>query len=77
MKHDQEQNDRLWEYRIKYRTRNALSDNYHYYQATCAKQALEFQDEMAEHKDWHITTLCIERKCPYANEWIDETHLVK
>lgn len=68
---------RLWEYRIRYKADNAVENNYHYYQATCAKQAFEFQTEMAEHKRWHIDTLSIERKCPYSDRWIDETHAIK
>lgn len=72
------QNDveKLWEYRIRYKVDDALHSNYHYYQATCAQQAMEFQTEMAEHKHWHLDTLSVERKCPYANKWIDETHMI-
>ena len=77
MKKDSDDTERLWEYRICYKVDNSVECNYHYYQATSAAQALEFQTEVAEHRHWHLDTLSIERKCPYANRWIDETHLVK
>ena len=68
--------DRLWQYRIKYLSHGNIQPNYHYYHAHNAQQAYEFQAEMIEHKNWHITTKKIERKCPYSNKWIDETDQV-
>lgn len=68
--------DRLWQYRIKYLSNGNIEPNYHYYHAHNAQQAYEFQAEMIEHKNWHITTKKIERKCPYSNKWIDETDQV-
>ena len=69
--------ERLWQYRIKYASAGSIETNYHYYYAHDAAQAFEFQSEMAEHRNWHITTKCIERRCPYAQKWVDETGLVK
>ena len=68
--------DRLWQYRIKYLSDGNVEPNYHYYHAHDAQQACEFQAEMIEHKNWHIATKKIERKCPYSNKWIDETDQV-
>jgi hypothetical protein len=67
--------DKLWEYRIEYKHDDSREANYHYYNATGALQALEYQQEMIDHKGWNITTLKIDRKCPYSDKWIDETHL--
>ena len=41
------------------------------------KQALDFQNEMIEHKGWSIDLLKIERKCPYSNKWIDESEVLQ
>lgn len=68
--------DKLWQYRIKYVVRGSIETNYHYYYAHDACQAYDFQSEMAEHRNWCIDTKCIERRCPYAQRWIDETELV-
>ena len=65
--------DKLWEYRIEYKHNDSCETNYHYYNATGALQALEYQQEMVDSKDWSITTLKIDRKCPYSDKWIDET----
>jgi len=67
---------RLWQFRIKYRSGDAKQLNYHYYNAYSAEQAYDFQQQMCEYKDWHIQTLCIERKCPWSTRWIDETHMI-
>tara|TARA_R110001583_G_scaffold8965_29_gene42423 strand:+ start:604 stop:828 length:225 start_codon:yes stop_codon:yes gene_type:complete len=67
--------DKLWEYRIEYKHNDSCESNHHYYNAISALQALEYQQDMVNNKDWSITTLKIDRKCPYSNEWIDETRL--
>ena len=67
--------DKLWEYRIEYKHSDACETNYHYYNATDASHALEYQEEMITHKGRDITTLKIEKKCPYSDKWIDETDL--
>ena len=63
---------RLWQFRIMYRVGESVDTNYHYYLAENAAQALEFQDNIAEHHQWDITTISIERKCPWANKWLIE-----
>lgn len=70
-------NNKLWQYRIKYAVAGSVETNYHYYHAHTAEQAYQFQAEMIEHRGWHITTKKIERQCPYANKWIDETDQVQ
>lgn len=67
--------DKVWEYRIEYKHADACENNYHYYNAIDALHALEYQEDMVSNKGWEITTLKIERKCPYSDKWIDETHL--
>jgi len=72
-----QENSRLCEYRIEYLRRGAVEHNYHYYMAYSPKQALDFQNEMIEHKGWSIDLLKIERKCPYSNKWIDESEVLQ
>ena len=67
--------DKLWEYRIEYKHNDSCETNYHYYNATGASEALEYQQEMIDHKGLDITTLKIEKRCPYSDKWINETHL--
>ena len=67
--------NKVWEYRIEYKHADACENNYHYYNAIDAFHALEYQEDMVSNKGWEITTLKIERKCPYSDKWIDETHL--
>ena len=44
--------------------------------AKTAAEALECQLEMIEHRGWKIKLLSIERKCPWANKWIDESEIL-
>ncbi len=67
--------DKVWEYRIEYKPSDSCGTSYHYYNATGALQALEYQQEMVNSKGWSIITLKIEKKCPYSDKWIDETSL--
>lgn len=64
--------DRLYEFRLEYLSGNSVGHNYHYYLAHNAEEALCYQLEMMDHKHWNIEIINLERKCPYANKWIDE-----
>ena len=64
---------RQYEYRIQYKHNESLTSNYHYYLAESAEQALGFQQEMIEHKNWNITLLAVEKKNPYNEKWEDES----
>ena len=64
------------EYRIKYLSRNTTLPNYHYYMCESSTQALEFQQEMANHKKWHLEILRIEKFCKYSQKWIDESDVL-
>jgi hypothetical protein len=66
----------VYEFRIKYITKNALVPSYHYYMAESAEQALDFQLEMAKHKKWEFEILKIEKFCKYANNWQDESDVI-
>ena len=68
--------ERQFEYRIKYQHAEDVLTNYHYYQAINAQQALQYQLEMVEHHDWDIKILQVERKCPWSNEWQDESEVL-
>jgi hypothetical protein len=64
------------EFRIKYVRPKSVGVNYHYYMADDAEQALEFQLEMIEHKDWDINILEVEMFDRFANKWIDQSHVL-
>ena len=68
--------DRLFEFRIEYVSQNSVGHNYHYYLAHNAEEALGYQLEMMDHKQWNIEILNLERKCPYANKWMDESDIL-
>lgn len=68
--------DRLFEFRLEYISNNSMGHNYHYYLAHNAIEALKFQIEMMDSKQWSIEIIKLERKCPYANKWIDESEVL-
>jgi len=73
-----EKEPRLFEYRIKYNaepTHSAI-DNYHYYNAFNASQALDFHDSMLEKNNLTLQTLSIERFNPYSNKWEDKSKIL-
>ena len=67
---------RQFEYRITYRKENCVGLNKHYYMAESAKQALDFQLEMIEHRNWSLELLKIEKFCPWSNRWIDKSEIL-
>jgi hypothetical protein len=68
--------DKVFEFRIEYVSENSIGHNYHYYLAHNAKEALTYQLDAMNHKRWNIEILNLERKCPYANKWIDESYIL-
>ena len=70
------ESNRLYEFRIEYSTAYSICHNYHYYLAHDAEEALNFQNEMIEHKHLNIQLLKLERKCPFSNKWIDESDIL-
>jgi hypothetical protein len=71
-----EQRERLFEFRIEYKKHGSIENNYHYYMAHNAQEALDFQLEMIDHRHWNIELIKLEKKCPYANKWIDESEVL-
>jgi hypothetical protein len=68
--------DKVFEFRIEYVSENSIGHNYHYYLAHNATEALKFQIDMMDHRQWNIEIVKLERKCPYANKWIDESEVL-
>lgn len=74
-----EKEPRLFEYRIKYNaepTRSAIN-NYHYYNAFTASQALDFHDSMLRKNNLVLQTLSVEKFNPYSNKWEDRSEILK
>lgn len=73
-----EKEPRLFEYRIKYNAESAHSaiDNYHYYNAFNAPQALCFHESMLEKNNLILQTLSIEKFNPYSNKWEDKSNFL-
>ena len=65
--------NRLYDFRIKYSSEDSVMTNYHYYNCETSKQALEFQKEMIENKNWKIKLLSIEKRNPYSDKWEDKS----
>jgi hypothetical protein len=66
----------MFEYKITYRRLGDMLTNCHYYMASDASEALEYQLEMIDHKGWKIEILKIEKFCRYAKEWINESDVL-
>lgn len=68
--------ERQFEYRITYRRKNCVQLNKHYYMAESAEQALDFQLEMINHRDWELEIIKIEKFNPWSEKWIDESEIL-
>jgi len=68
--------NRLYDFRIKYSSEDSVMTNYHYYNCETSKQALEFQKEMIDNKNWKIKLLSIEKKNPYSDKWEDRSEIL-
>lgn len=64
-------NEKLFDFRIKYNAESTHSamDNYHYYNAYNAKQALLFHEEMVKKKKLKMQTISVEKFNPYSQKW--------
>ena len=56
-----EQRERLFEFRIEYKKHGSIENNYHYYMAHNAQEALDFQLEMIDHRHWNIELIKLEK----------------
>jgi hypothetical protein len=67
--------NKLWEYRIKYNpgAENSAMNSFHYYRAQDSRDALKYHNLMMSKHEFRSQTISVERKCPYAQKWIDET----
>jgi len=67
------------EYRIKYNIGkdHAEVDNYHYYMADGAIQALIFHYKMMKKKNLDMQTISVEKYCKYSDKWIDESEVLQ
>lgn len=70
---------KLYEYRIKYNAGEDHSalDNFHYYNAETATQALDYHNAMMQKHGFDSQTISIEKKNPYANRWEDRSEILK
>ena len=69
---------RLFEYRIKYNPGESQSamDNYHYYMATTAMQALEFHALTMERMRAERQDISVECFNPWALRWEDRSNIL-
>lgn len=69
---------KLFEYRIKYNigASHAEMDNYHYYNAFSAEEALNFHLQMVEKHNLKMQTISVEKYNPYADRWEDESEII-
>ena len=68
--------ERLWEYRVDYSRPGYVSVDCHYYMCEDAPAAIKAHAVVADHHDRVLPVVGVLRKCPYRNQWIDETDLV-
>jgi hypothetical protein len=70
--------DRLFEYRIKYNPgmAQAAMDDYRYYMATDAMQALEYHASTMKRKSADRQDISVERYNPWALRWEDRSNIL-
>lgn len=75
MKKEKNKQVDLFDYRIKYNAgaEHAELDNYHYYTASSADQAMSFHNNMLNKNNIIVQTISIEKYNRYADRWEDET----
>ena len=78
MKKENTDNPKLFEYRIKYNAGqyHSMQNNYHYYNAESAEDALDFHLAMLEKHELQVQTLSIEKYNPYSDKWEDESTIL-
>lgn len=69
---------RLYEYRIEYNagSENSVQNNYHYYNAFNAPQALDFHFKMLEKKKIIAQTVSVQKLNPFSERWEDESSIL-
>ena len=69
---------RVFEYRIKYNVGSITSamNNYHYYMACTADQALSFHDRMMQRRRATSQTISVEWRNPWNNTWEDKSDCI-
>jgi hypothetical protein len=70
-----EEKERLQEYRILYNegSYESAQNNYHYFTALSAQQALDFHHQMMDRKKLKCQIISVERKCPWQKIWKSES----
>ena len=70
--------NRIFEFRIKYNAgaEHSVIDNYHYYNAETAENALNFHLEMIAKHNLQVQTLSVEKYNPYSDKWEDESTIL-
>lgn len=78
MKKSKKKEPRTSEYRIRYNSGPEQSawDNYHYYNALNASDALDYHDAAMRNNGVESQTVSVEKKNPYSNTWEDESHVI-
>lgn len=78
MKKSKKKEPRTFEYRIRYNAGPEQSawDNYHYYNALNASDALDYHNTAMRNNKIESQTISIEKKNPYSNTWEDESHVI-
>jgi len=69
---------KFFQYRIKYNAEASESamNNYHYFLAYSAKEALSFHTAMAKKKKLEMQTLSVEKYNPYSCKWEDKSFIL-
>ena len=69
---------KIFEFRIKYNAGagHSAQDNYHYYNAQNASEALSFHLTMMDKHHFNSQTISVERKNPWADRWEDESDVI-
>ena len=78
MKKQDTEKPKLFEFRVKYNAgaEHSMQDNYHYYNAGSAEDALDFHASMIEKHKLVVQTLAVEKYNPYSDKWEDESYVI-
>jgi len=70
--------EKLWEFRILYNAeaRNCAMNNYHYYMAETAEDALKFHRHTLNHYHTTAQDISIEKYNPYSKKWEDQSEWI-
>ena len=78
MKKQKNKEPKFFQYRIKYNAESSESamNNYHYFLACSAKEALSFHMDMVKKKRLEMQTLSVEKYNPYSCKWEDKSFIL-